>query len=399
MGVLNLIKTSDKDQVVVGDRLMYSLVASNTTDVPLHNVVIYDLLVGELVFVKGSVVLDDVNQPKMNILSGIQLGTIQPGETHKITFLADVVEKNTGTIVNQGKAQFSYESVGGIVQQTTVMSNEYSIQVYDVEIVLTKQVDQKNIYLEDRLVYTITLENTGDLDVFKVKFKDALPEQLELVQGSFKIDGKTVNSVNLEDGIIVGDIASGKQLVINYQADVRDSNCEGILTNEARAYYSYQLPDGQGGEGEAVGKLSTDTFLKMSTFKQMNIERYLQIPEVKPNIESINSVTAHVTHVHCHVIDTPKMLSTEGQHLTGYKLIVRGEVHLVIEYTALEEEQSVHSAYYTIPFSTFIILPKTYKIGSKIEIEGIVEGVHYTTIDIRTFFVNVLALIHAKILG
>nr|ABH03027.1 hypothetical protein [Clostridium taeniosporum] len=101
----------------------------------------------------------------------------------------------------------------------------------------------------------------------------------------------------------------------------------------------------------------------------------------------------------CHVISTPSIISNEGQILSGYKLIVRGVLEELVEYTSATEEQSVHSAHYSIPFSSFLILPSTYVVGSKIDIEGKVEDIYYKKIDSRCFFKNITILINAKIMS
>ena len=70
----------------------------------------------------------------------------------------------------------------------------------------------------------------------------------------------------------------------------------------------------------------------------------------------------------------------------------------MIEYTALEATQSVHSAHYSIPFSTFVVLPEDYIVGSKLDVEGMVEDIYYNSTDIRNFFQNTTAMINVKIL-
>lgn len=49
------------------------------------------------------------------------------------------------------------------------------------------------------------------------------------------------------------------------------------------------------------------------------------------------------------------MPNEEGTILTGRKLIVEGDLNQKIVYTANVDEQSVHSAHFTVPFSAFVI--------------------------------------------
>ena len=92
------------------------------------------------------------------------------------------------------------------------------------------------------------------------------------------------------------------------------------------------------------------------------------------------------------------LVSQEGQRLTGFKLVITGYLNIVVKYTALDMEQSVHSAHYKIPFSTFIVMPDEYSVGSKLDVEGIVEDIYYKAHDERCFFTNTTVLINVKIL-
>ena len=139
--------------------------------------------------------------------------------------------------------------------------------------------------------------------------------------------------------------------------------------------------------------------MDISTFKQMSVEKELEIPGLKPNIESINEVFGTVKVKGCHLIETPTYISQEGQKLTGYKIVVSAELSVVIKYTALELTQGVHSAHYIVPFSAFLVMPDGYRTGSKLDVSGQVEHVYFKVHDERTFFTNITLMLNAKILS
>lgn len=110
-------------------------------------------------------------------------------------------------------------------------------------------------------------------------------------------------------------------------------------------------------------------------WKQMHISETLQIPDVKPDIEQINSVDISVDIFRSQVVKTPRSYndagttpveepSLEGKLLTGRKLIIEGQLCQKIVYTALKEEQSVHSAHFYVPFSSYIVVPKTISFSN-----------------------------------
>lgn len=71
----------------------------------------------------------------------------------------------------------------------------------------------------------------------------------------------------------------------------------------------------------------------------------LHIPCLKPDIESINDIKASI------YIDNSKVINT----VLGKKVILNLSCTIKVIYTALNEEQSVHSAHWTINFCDFIL--------------------------------------------
>lgn len=153
-------------------------------------------------------------------------------------------------------------------------------------------------------------------------------------------------------------------------------------------------------------------------WKQMHITETLEIPEVKPDIEQINSISIAVTTIKQKVIKTPRTYddsgiisipepNLEGKLLTGRKLIIEGQLCQQIEYTADEPEQSVHSVHFYVPFSAFIIVPLEVTINTqsgsktvdsadvKFDVSGCVEDLSACIIDERTILKQVTLLMSA----
>lgn len=133
-----------------------------------------------------------------------------------------------------------------------------------------------------------------------------------------------------------------------------------------------------------------------TAFKQFSVQETLCLPDAKPDIEQIVKVVAQVVITSTKVIRTPVGESLEGQILTGYKLIVEGEIRQKIEYVADEPTQSVHAAHFNMPFSTFIVLPGTFSIGTPIIVTGYIEDIFAEMIDKRCIFKNVTLLLDAS---
>jgi hypothetical protein len=133
------------------------------------------------------------------------------------------------------------------------------------------------------------------------------------------------------------------------------------------------------------------------SFKQFTLQENLMLSHNKPDIEQILKVMAEVIITNTRVIKTPVATSLEGQTLTGWKLIVEGEVSQKIEYVANLSDQPVYAAHFNTLFSSFIILPECFKISSSVNVTGYIEDIFVTQYDKRNIFKNVTILLDAVI--
>ena len=139
-----------------------------------------------------------------------------------------------------------------------------------------------------------------------------------------------------------------------------------------------------------------DIFPKDPTcFKQLTVQEDLEIPSVKPDIEQIVRVIAEVVITDKYIIKTPVATSDEGQILTGWKLIVEGELRQKIEYVADEPTQSVHAAHFAVPFSTFIVLPENFSENCIVNVVPYIEDIYVQQLDKRRLFKNVVLFLDA----
>jgi hypothetical protein len=110
-------------------------------------------------------------------------------------------------------------------------------------------------------------------------------------------------------------------------------------------------------------------------FKEFTTEEEFEIPEAKPDIEQIVKVSARVNIIDTSVIKTPISMSLEGQKLSGWKLVVEGEILQKIEYVADEPTQKVHAVHNNKPFSSFIVLSPSYKAEDSVNVVPYIEDI------------------------
>lgn len=146
---------------------------------------------------------------------------------------------------------------------------------------------------------------------------------------------------------------------------------------------------------------------------QLFVSKIVDIPAQKPPAEGIVSVSACVEIISQRVIKTPTVTgytdtsgtfipgdaiaNAECSHLTGRKLIIEGLITQKVIYTALEEEQPLHSATFVIPFSTFIVVDADTALSKNFRVQPYLEDVFTCMLSENSFFVNDTLFIKASI--
>lgn len=168
---------------------------------------------------------------------------------------------------------------------------------------------------------------------------------------------------------------------------------------------------------------------KVGVFPQSKIEKVLQcksntnqwvqffipeivdIPSQKPDMEGLVGIHACVEIISQRVVKTPEVKgytsvtgeiipgenipNAEGTKLTGKKLVIEGLIRQKVIYTALNSEQSLHSAHFVMPFSTFIILDKDTPLSKGFNVVPYIEDMYALQLTERSVFKNTTIFINA----
>jgi len=396
---LDVIKEVDKTAATVGDTINYTVSITNSGTVTANEVVFKDTAPAGTIFVDGSVTVNGVPKPDANPNAGIELGDIPPGGFVVVNFSVKVMYiPDPPQAINVATVDYKVRiNPRGPLEDRTTDSNEVTTELEKVELTAIKKVDKSTADIGDILTYTIEITNTGTVTAMDVKFTDDIPEGTEFVPDSLYVDGVLQLGVKPSDTVLLGDIEPGQTVTVTFKVEVIFIPCPPKLVNKALIIFDYQLE-----VGAEIIEVTTEsseaiTYVGLKAFKQLSVDETLTIPSVKPDIEEILEVIAEVEITYTNVIKTPIVISYEGQELTGWKLIVEGMLRQKVVYIADEPSQSVHAAEFDVPFSTFLVLPKDYRICQSIKVQGLIEDVFVKLIDKRTIFKNVTLMIQGKV--
>lgn len=123
---LELIKSADKDYVIKGDIITYTVAIKNTGTVPLNNVIFKDPIPNGTSFVENSFKIDGVVVPGANPENGVNIGTVNPGQTINVSFSVKYEFRPCPPIIrNLSFAEFNYRIVSsGPVETGVAESNQ-----------------------------------------------------------------------------------------------------------------------------------------------------------------------------------------------------------------------------------------------------------------------------------
>lgn len=143
--------------------------------------------------------------------------------------------------------------------------------------------------------------------------------------------------------------------------------------------------------------INTCPYKDLPNFNQINTDYVFCIPDVKPDIEQIVKVFADSCVVETEIVKTPIGTSLEGQNITGYKLLVCGDIHLKVEYVACNTSQSVHSAHTKFPFCGYVVLPKNTNPNAIIKASIAIEDIFSEQMDCRCIYNNITMMVIADV--
>lgn len=392
---LELTMSINHQKVVPGEIISYTLKVKNCGDIVLERVKISMWLASELRFLSDSVSIDGILQPTENISSGLNLQALMIGEEKIIQFNAEVISKESSKISNQFKCNYEYyNNLSGNITYGTANSDFVELQVHVPHLSLAMTINKEIAILGDTLTYTVIITNDGDIHAVDILFKDCLPDMLELIDGSFSINGHQINNVSTINGFYIDIIPIGHSIKLQYSGKVISLYGQNEIANEGSAGFECYM--------EEEPYVSTHCFktekvkipLAMSAFQTIKLEQIFSLSADRLGAKQIIHISVNPKIINNYIIPTAKGISLEGQHATGKKLIVHGSLEISIEYTREIANKSIRFALFQLPFSTYIILPENYNQKRGNNVKVLVNGLYHKMITNHEFFFNCYLIVY-----
>lgn len=241
---LNATKITNKNYSYVGDIISYSLRLINTGNASANNVVIYDTIPTNTVFVTNSLKVDGVTQTGGNPNGGYNIGTVPVGTT-TVTF--DVTVTTIPTPVNNisNSARIGYvftkdPSVPNGVVNNNINTNVSVTTINHVFLNASKSINKNYSYVGDTIIYIVRLVNTGNISANNVTIYDTTPTDTTFVTDSLKVNGISQTGANINLGYNITTVPIGVTTV-TFNVVVNTIPTLNRVENSARINYSYTV--------------------------------------------------------------------------------------------------------------------------------------------------------------
>ena len=206
---INLLKTSNIDYFAPGEKINYNIFIANSSNLPIFNVSIVDNIPKYLIFLdKSATVTNQKGEITPITYENIQffnestlktnknskeieffLGTLSANETSMLSYavqmptLKETLPKSIDTYATLYYSNKETE----VSKKNSVNSNINSINKAFALLVAEKIVDKTTAFCGDKLIYTISLKNKGNIDATNVRITDVLPKNFKLEDINFII--------------------------------------------------------------------------------------------------------------------------------------------------------------------------------------------------------------------
>ncbi|MBG9536880.1 hypothetical protein ABE43_09105 [Bacillus thuringiensis] len=244
---INPNKQGNPQTINLGDTVTYTITFQNVGNINATDVIITDPTPAGTTFIPNSVTINGVSSPGANPNSGVNVGTVTPGQivtlTYQVTVTAlppDGIIKNTATVTytfqpNPGEPPITITDPTPTVEVSVITPTPNPNKLADKQIVDINEI----------ITYTVTFQNRGSVPATSVIITDPLANGLTFVPGTVILNGIPDLGANPVEGIPVGTVNPNDTITVQFQARVTSVPPGGIVRNQATVTFTYEPIPGE----------------------------------------------------------------------------------------------------------------------------------------------------------
>ncbi|MGH0726149.1 cell surface protein, partial [Bacillus cereus] len=225
----------------VGNTITFTLNLPNTGNVAATDVTVIDILDSNLSFVPNSFTVNGQIIPNADLSTGVNIGSINGGNTAIVTFQATVTTLPTLNPISNS-ASITYHYVVDPSQPSLTNSNQSNTtttQINSAILTAQKNSNVSTVDIGQDIIYSVTITNIGNVSATNVIFTDLIPDGTSFEPNSFTLNGTTIPNADLITGVPIGDIAPNQSVIVAFHINANEIPPINPITNQASVSFQH----------------------------------------------------------------------------------------------------------------------------------------------------------------
>jgi uncharacterized repeat protein (TIGR01451 family) len=231
-------KSSNSVNATVGDTIVYTVAVSNSGNYPA-TATFTDTIPAGTTLVPNSVLINGFPSPGTDPATGVPLGTIAAGSSLTVTFSVVITTlPPSQQLTNQAAISLAYVLPDGRTFNNTVVSNINQISVSSPNVSIVKSSAATDAVIGDTVTYSVLVTNNGIAAINNTVLSDPIPAGASFVTGSVVVDGTPLPGGNPANGISLGSLAPGEDVLVTFNILVNTLPAPPSLSNQASVSFT-----------------------------------------------------------------------------------------------------------------------------------------------------------------
>ncbi|ASZ16667.1 cell surface protein [Bacillus cereus] len=234
-------KTADLTFADVSNTITFTLNLPNTGNMAATDVTVIDILDSNLSFVPNSFTVNGQTIPNADLSTGVNIGSINGGNTAIVTFQATVTTLPTLNPISNS-ASITYHYVVDPSQPsitTSNQSNTTTTQINSAILTAQKNSNVSTVDIGQDIVYSVTITNSGNVSATNVIFTDLIPDGTSFEPNSFTLNGTSIPTADIVTGVPIGDIAPNQSVIVAFNIIADEIPPINPITNQASVNFQH----------------------------------------------------------------------------------------------------------------------------------------------------------------
>lgn len=206
-------RTGSMDIVMGGSVVNQTITLNNNSEYDITDITVLDTITEGATFNPKSLQIDMVSYVDFDPTKGFTLKSgIRAGSSATITYKLTVSDSASADIKTTSNVTFSANGAVGI----TTTSNTLTLAIANQSIKMEMENSKSAVIKGDTLMYQVVIINDGNLRNSQLTFRDDLPDKVQFVEGTVKVDDVAKTDANPVTGISLGGLDPNQQIKLSF---------------------------------------------------------------------------------------------------------------------------------------------------------------------------------------